>query len=183
MDELMLRFSRFFIRHRFVNLMIIGAATLFFAYQALQLQVFSQFIDLLPRNHPFIQVYEKYNRQFGSANIVTAAIVSNDGSIYDEVFLEKVFGFSDQVDKIEGVDHDQVSSITSIRIRDQQVDKDGVLRSTQIVGEEGIALLEAQFFARRAVRRAQEGGRPAATREDLTRYVFERKSGLEETER
>ena len=48
MDELFLRFSRFFIKHRFVNLVIIGTLTLFFGYKALQLQVFSQFIDLLP---------------------------------------------------------------------------------------------------------------------------------------
>ncbi len=181
MDQMMLRFSRFFIKHRFVNLMIIGAATFYFGYQALQLQVFSQFIDLLPRDHSFIQVYEKYNRQFGSANIVTAAIVANEGTIYDERFLEKVYGFTDQIDKVEGVDHDQVSSISSIRIRDQQVDKDGVLRSTQIVGEEGIALLEAQFFARRAVRRAKEAGKPAGTLDELRSYVGERKSELEET--
>jgi predicted RND superfamily exporter protein len=180
MDQLMLRFSRFFIRHRFVNLMLIGGATIFFGYEALQLQVFSQFIDLLPRDHPFIQVYEKYNRQFGSANIVTAAIVANEDTIYDERFLEKVFGFTDQVDKVEGVDHDQVSSITSIRIRDQQVDKNGIMRSTQIVGEEAIALLEAQFFTRRAVRRAAAAGEPPADLEALETYVADRKAELDE---
>ena len=112
MDALMLRFSRFFIKHRLVNLVLIGGATLFFAYNALQLQVFSQFIDLLPRNHPFIQIYEKYNRQFGSANVVIAAIVAKQGSIYDERILEKVYAFTDQIDKIEGVDHGQVASMT-----------------------------------------------------------------------
>jgi predicted RND superfamily exporter protein len=177
MDRLMLRFSRFFIRHRLVNLVLIGAATVFFGYEAAQLQVFSQFIDLLPRNHPFIQVYEKYNRQFGSANIVTAAIVANDGTIYNDRFLEKVFGFTDQVDKVEGVDHDQVSSITSIRIRDQQVDKDGILRSTQIVGEQAIALLEAQFFARRAIRRSDQ---PIHSLDELRAMVLDRKAELEE---
>ena len=129
MDELVLRFSRFFIRHRLVNLLLIGAVTIFFGYRAFQLQVFSQFIDLLPRDHPHIEVYEKYNRQFGSANVVTAAIVAREGTIYDDVFLEKVFAFTDQIDKVTGVDHDQVVSITSIRIRDQQVDRDGILQT------------------------------------------------------
>ena len=115
MDLFAIRFSRFFIKYRGVNLAIIGSLTLFFAYHALQLQVFSQFIDLLPRNHPFIQVYEKYNRQFGSANVVVAAIVAKQGTIYDETFLEKVFAFTDQIDKVEGVDHGQISSITAIR--------------------------------------------------------------------
>jgi predicted RND superfamily exporter protein len=178
MDQLMLRFSRFFIRHRLVNLTLIGGATLFFGYKALQLQVFSQFIDLLPRDHPYIEVYEKYNRQFGSANVVTAAIVANKGTIYTEQFLEKVFAFTDQIDKVDGVDHDQVVSITSIRIRDQQVDKEGVLKSTQIVGEEAIALLEAQFFAGRAVERARALGKAPSTLKELATYVADRKAEL-----
>ncbi len=179
MDELSLRFSRFFIRHRRINIILIGAATAYFGYEALQLQVFSQFIDLLPRNHPYIQVYENYNRQFGSANIVTAAIVAQDGSIYDEDVLEKIYGFTDQIDKLDGVDHGQVSSITSIGIRNQEVDREGVLRSQQIVGEEALALLEAQFFTRRAVRRALDGGAPAfASLRDFEAAVSDRKAEL-----
>ena len=143
MDALMLRFSRFFIKHRLVNLVLIGGATIFFAYHALQLQVFSQFIDLLPRNHPFIQIYEKYNRQFGSANVVAAAIVAKTGTIYTEQFLEKVYAFTDQIDKVEGVDHGQITSITAITVRDQEVDREGIMRSRQIIGEQVIALLEA----------------------------------------
>src|SRR5512134_1816831 len=151
MDALMLRFSRFFIKHRLVNLILIGGATIFFAYHALQLQVFSQFIDLLPRNHPFIQIYEKYNRGFGSANVVVAAIVAKHGSIYDERVLEKIYAFTDQVDKVEGVDHGQINSMTSITQRDQEIDQSGVMRSHQIVGEAPLALLEAQFFLRRTM--------------------------------
>ena len=160
MDALMLRFSRFFIKHRLVNLILIGGATIFFGYNALQLQVFSQFIDLLPRNHPFIQIYEKYNRQFGSANVVIAAIVVNDpnGNIYDERVLEKVYAFTDQIDKVEGVDHGQVVSMTAVTVRDTGIDQSGIIRSTQVVGEQAIALLEAQFFTRRAIQRAVKRG-------------------------
>ena len=148
MDLFAIRFSRFFIKYRGFNLAIIGGLTVFFAYHALQLQVFSQFIDLLPRNHSFIQVYEKYNRQFGSANVVVAAIVAKDDTIYNETFLEKVYAFTDQIDKVEGVDHGQISSITAITIRDQEVDRDGIMRSKQIIGEKAIALLEAQGLGR-----------------------------------
>ena len=163
MDQFAVRFSRFFIKHRGVNLAIIGGLTLFFAWHALQLQVFSQFVDLLPRNHSFVQVYEKYNRQFGSANVVTAAIVAKNGTIYDEQFLEKVYAFTDQIDKVEGVDHGQISSITAITIRDQEVDREGILRSRQIIGEQAIALLEAQFFTRRTLRlRRQSEDRPGS---------------------
>jgi predicted RND superfamily exporter protein len=183
MDAFALRFSRFFIKYRGVNLAIIGGLTLFFLYQGLQLQVFSQFIDLLPRNHPFIQVYEKYNRQFGSANVVAAAIVAkNGGTIYTEEFLEKVYAFTDQIDKVEGVDHGQITSITAITVRDQEVDREGIMRSRQIVGEQAIALLEAQFFGRRALRRvaAQDPAAVPKTIEALRAYTDKRKAELVE---
>jgi predicted RND superfamily exporter protein len=180
MDELTLKFSRFFIKHRLFNLLIIGGLTIFFAYHALQLQVFSQFIDLLPRNHPWIQVYEKYNRQFGSANVVVAAIVSKSGSIYDENVLEKVYAFTDQIDKVEGVDHGQVSSIMSITIRDSSIDQSGIMRSTQIVGDAPLALLEAQFFTRRTFSRAkQRGETPPGDLAGFQDFIAKRKTVLE----
>ncbi len=178
MDELSLRFSRFFIEHRRINIILIGAATVYFGWEALQLQVFSQFIDLLPRNHPYIQVYENYNRQFGSANIVTAAIVARDGTIYDESVLEKIYGFTDQIDKVDGVDHGQVSSIMSIGIRNQEVDREGILRSQQIVGEESLALLEAQFFARRALSRVRAAGASVDSLDEFKAVVANRKAEL-----
>ena len=179
MDLFAVRFSRFFIKYRGVNLAIIGGLTLFFLYNAVQLQVFSQFIDLLPRNHPFIQVYEKYNRQFGSANVVAAAIVAKNGTIYDEQFLEKVYAFTDQIDKVEGVDHGQIASITAITIRDQEVDRDGIMRSKQIIGEQAIALLEAQFFARRTLAALEAQKAPAPqTLDELRAYANKRKAEL-----
>jgi predicted RND superfamily exporter protein len=154
-----LRFSRFFIRHRHINLALILAATVFFGYHAAQLQVFSQFIDLLPRNHPYIEVYEKYNRQYGGANVVYAALIARDGkNVYDERFLEKVYGFTDQIDKIEGVDHGQIQSVTHISVRDQRIDREGVLSTPQMVGSEAIVLLEAQFHTRRLLRYARSVG-------------------------
>jgi hypothetical protein len=157
-DSFALRFSRFFIRHRHVNLTLIGAATLFFAYHAAQLQVFSQFIDLLPRSHPYIQVYEKYNRQYGGANVVYAALIAREGDVYDERFLEKLYGLTDQLDKIDGVDHGQIQSITHISIRDQRIDREGVVSTPQLVGSEVIQRVEAQFFTRRILRHARSVG-------------------------
>ncbi len=174
-----LRFSRWFVRHRNPNLLVIGALTLFFGYHALQLQVFSQFVDLLPRQHPYIEVYEKYNRQYGSANVVVAAIVSTNGTIYDERVLERIYGFTDQIDKVRGVDHGQVSSLTSIAIRDQVIDEEGVLRSTQLIGELPISLLETQFFTRRVIRTAEARGQPVpGNLEELAAHVTRRRAEL-----
>jgi len=162
-DSLAFAFSRWFLRHRLPFLILIAALTAFFGWHALQLQVFSQFVDLLPRNHPFIQVYERYNRDFGSANLVFAAVVSKQGSVFDERVIEKVHVLTDQLDKVEGVDHDQVASITHRKVRDQEIDTAGTLRSRQIVGDQAIALLEAQAYARRAAQRAAVRGEAVPT--------------------
>jgi predicted RND superfamily exporter protein len=181
LDRYSLAFSRWYIHRRGLNLLVIVALTVFFGWQALQLQVFSQFIDLLPRGHQYIQVYEKYNRQFGSANVLTAAIIAKEGDIYDEDALERVFAFTDQIDKVEGVDHEQVTSITRITIRDQVVDAEGIMRSHQIIGEEALALLEAQFFTRRVFQYARaRGDTPPGDLEGLRRFVRERKRALVE---
>ncbi len=163
MDALALRFSRFFIRHRHAHLLLIGAATCFFGYHALKLEVFSQFVDLLPRQHPYIQVYEKYNRQYGGANVVYAALIAREGAPYDERVLEKIYAFTDQVDKIDGVDHGQVQSLTHISVRDHRVDAQGVLHTPQIVGTQALSLIEAQFFLRRLAAHLEASGEALAT--------------------
>ena len=48
-------------------------------------------------------------------------------------------------------------------VRDTGIDQSGVISSTQVVGEEPLALLEAQFFTRRTIsaRRNAATSRPA----------------------
>jgi len=179
-DAIAFGFSRWFLRHRLAFLILIAALTVFFGWKALQLQVFSQFIDLLPRNHPFIQVYERYNRDFGSANLVFAAIVPKQGDVYQEGVLEKVFVLTDQLDKVEGVDHDHVASLTHTKVRDQEIDSEGTLASRQIVGDEAIAMFEAQVYARRALERAAARGEAVPTDlEGLRALVASRKRALD----
>ncbi len=54
------RFARLFARRRHAFATGIASLTLFFAWQLQHLEIFTQFLDLLPRGHPYIQVYEDY---------------------------------------------------------------------------------------------------------------------------
>ena len=50
------RFGEWIIRRRFLVLLVIGAMTTFFGYFASKTELVTSFGDLLPQNHPFIQV-------------------------------------------------------------------------------------------------------------------------------
>src|SRR5262249_19844108 len=65
------RFGEWNIERRFRVLLVVGALTVFFGYFAAQTQLVTSFGDLLPKNHPFIKSYEKYEEFFGGTNTVT----------------------------------------------------------------------------------------------------------------
>ena len=62
------RFGEWILRWRFVVLAIVGALTAFFGYYAAQTMLVTSFGELLPQNHPFIQIAHKYDQYFGSVN-------------------------------------------------------------------------------------------------------------------
>jgi hypothetical protein len=84
------RFARFFARRKNWFALVIAVITAFFAVQMRHLEIYTQFLDLLPRNHPFIRTYEAYRDVYGNANTVVAAVVVRDGDIYRPEVLRAV---------------------------------------------------------------------------------------------
>jgi predicted RND superfamily exporter protein len=84
------RFSRFFARRRHFFALAIALVTAFFAWQMRQLEIYTQFLDLLPRAHPFIRTYEVYREVYGNANTVVAAVVPREGDIYQPDVLRAI---------------------------------------------------------------------------------------------
>jgi predicted RND superfamily exporter protein len=92
------RFSRFFARRRNWFALAIAAITLFFAVQLRHLEIFTQYLDLLPRAHPFIHTYEAYRGVYGTANTVVAAIVPREGDIYRPEVLTAISRLTELMD-------------------------------------------------------------------------------------
>lgn len=92
------RFSRFFARHRHAFAIVIALATLFFAWQMRKLEIFTEFLDLLPRSHPYIQTYEQYRDVYGTANTVVAAVVAREGDIYQPEVIEAIAALTEGLD-------------------------------------------------------------------------------------
>ena len=85
-----LRFSMLFARYRHLFAALIAVLTLFFAWQIRHLEVFTQFLDLLPREHPYTKTYEAYRDVYGSANTVVIEVLALEGDIYRPEVLAAV---------------------------------------------------------------------------------------------
>jgi len=107
------RFGEWILRRRFIVLGVVGALTAFFGYFAAQTQLVTSFGELLPQNHPFIQIAHKYDQYFGSVNNVTVMIEAKEGTIYNRAIIGKIVQMTRDMDLVYGIQHGSVRSIAS----------------------------------------------------------------------
>jgi uncharacterized protein len=108
--EALYRLGEWLIDHRKAVAAVTYIFTGIMAVFALRLEMFTEFGDLLPYRHPFIGVHTKYANQFGGANNITI-MVEVDDSIFNQDTLMRIFKMTQLVDKLPGVNHDQIDSI------------------------------------------------------------------------
>src|ERR1700733_12253830 len=107
------RFGEWIIRRRFLVLLVIGALTAFFGYFAYQTELVTSFGDLLPQNHPFIQIAHEYEQYFGATNTVTVMIEVKDGDIYQPSVVQKIVNMTRDMDLVYGIQHGSVRSLST----------------------------------------------------------------------
>ena len=116
--------SRFFRRievtvfyHPKIFLAGILLLTLFFASRLPYLQMYSNFADLLPQEHPYIQLHNEIRDTFGGANNVVMAVMVDEGDIFTNDTLAKIHSLTQGVDNLPGVNHNLVRSLTHRTVR------------------------------------------------------------------
>ncbi len=115
------------IEHRFVVLGIILIMTIFFALQARKIVIKTELGDLYPSNHPFIKVHNKYKDQLGSPFKVFVMLKVKRGDIYNRRTLQKIFRITAELDAIPGVNHNQVFSIASRKLKKIRITEDAII--------------------------------------------------------
>ncbi len=136
-DRLVERYVRFLWRHRPAVLCLLGAITVFWAFQIPRVEMYSQFSDLLPQQHPYIHAYNHHKALFGgAANVLTMVLRVKDGDIFTKATLEKVKLLTEQMALITGVDHNQIASIYHIKIRNLKTSPGGMIRSVPVLPAE-----------------------------------------------
>ena len=102
----------FLLRHRFGVCVFILIGTLFFGYQALSLRIHTNFFDLYPPSHPYIQLYNQYRQLFGTANILQIVVEVTDGDIFNINTIKKIDGVTRDIMDTKGVNPFQVTAVT-----------------------------------------------------------------------
>src|ERR1700687_3353055 len=78
------RYLFFLLRRRVPISIAIALGTLFFVwFTATKLTIFTNFFDLYPPRHPYIQLYTKYRSMFGTANTLVMVVEVTHGTIFD----------------------------------------------------------------------------------------------------
>ena len=114
------RYLHFLLRRRVPISLAIGAGTLFFVWLTVtRLTIFTNFFDLYPPRHEYIEVYSKYRNMFGTSNVLMLAIEAKDGTIFDDpAIVQKVDRITlELLHEIPGVNGEQVLSITHPKLK------------------------------------------------------------------
>lgn len=93
-------------------LALIAMLTLFFLLRIPGLKIYTDFADLLPQQHPYIQLHNSIKDEFGGANVLVVGIEFKDHDIFTNNNLATIDRITQAVDSLPGVNHNLVSSVT-----------------------------------------------------------------------
>lgn len=125
----------FTLKHRWFTLAWLAAFTIFFAWQALSVRMYSKFSDLLPQAHPYVKSYNHFRQIFGSANLMTLELQVKHGDVFNARTLGKIRYIATQVDLLDGVDHNAINSIVGSNLRKVTATSGGWIVSRPLMPE------------------------------------------------
>lgn len=109
--------AEFFLRWRILVLAVIAMLTLVFGWFAAQIDVSTQFTDLQPAGHPYIETNEEYKENFGGANLVTIMVKVDEGTIFRQPVLNVIRELQRGLQYINGVNQFQIISLASKKLK------------------------------------------------------------------
>jgi predicted RND superfamily exporter protein len=121
--------DRLVFAHPKVTILLILAVTIFFATRLPLVRMASDFADLLPQEHSYIQLHNEIRDTFGGANNVIIAIEVDEGTIFTNETLARIHRVTQAVDSLTGINHNLVTSLTHRNIRKVWLTEYGSIRS------------------------------------------------------
>lgn len=127
------RLGELLIKYRFPVLAIVTLVTVFFAWQMTQLRLVTSFGELLPQNHPYIKIHNRFAASFGGANNIMVMLEVREGTIFTPETLNKIWDMTQGIDKVYGVNHNQVESVAHRSVRYLQVKSGGTMAAQPVM--------------------------------------------------
>ena len=116
----------FLIKHRNIVVLTVFLLTVLMGFLASKIEVKTIFSDLLPKNHPYVEVNQKFKSTFGGSNLVTIMVETEQGDIFNEKVLSRVQKLTVGLQQVNGIDTYQIISIASKKIKEVRASTEGV---------------------------------------------------------
>jgi len=114
------------LQHRVPVVSALLGFTCVMAYLAGQIEVKTVFSDLLPRNHPYVEVNNQFKQTFGGSNMVSIMLEVEQGDVFNPTVLAKVRQVTQALQKVEGVDTYQIASLASKKMKEVRASTEGI---------------------------------------------------------
>ncbi|MBS0354653.1 MAG: MMPL family transporter [Proteobacteria bacterium] len=114
------------LQYRVMVVSAIIGFTCVMGYLAAQIEVKTVFSDLLPRNHPYVEVNNRFKQTFGGSNMVSIMLEVEQGDVFNMTVLKKVQQITQALQKVEGVDTYQIASLASKKMKEVRASTEGI---------------------------------------------------------
>ena len=110
-----LRVGDFVLRNRVAVGGLLVLISLVMVYYCTRVVIATKFDDFFPSYHHNVLLYQEWHK-YGGAQNLNVMIEAKDGDIFNPTTLQKIHDIQVDVDKLPGVDHNQVLSLASYRV-------------------------------------------------------------------
>src|SRR5262245_34474613 len=109
----MSRLGPWLVAHSRLVVGVILVVTVALAAVAVRMRLDFRYADLLPQGHPFMEVHNRFHLNFSEANVLTVMLEARSGTIFTPEVLTTILRATEAVDRLPGVNHDQIDSLGS----------------------------------------------------------------------
>jgi len=104
--------ERVLFNNRIVIVLLCALVTAVLGWQSIHLRLNASFEKTIPIHHPYIQNFQKHQRDLmGLGNAIRIAVANPNGTIYDKAYLEALRQLSDELFLTPGVNRMQMKSL------------------------------------------------------------------------
>ncbi|WP_153099543.1 efflux RND transporter permease subunit [Paraburkholderia hayleyella] len=147
-------------RHRRLLLTLCVALTVALGWSASRLRLDPGFNKMIPMQHPYMQVFDRYASAFPGANTILVSLRwKGPGDIYNKKFMDDLRHATDDVFFIPGVNRSRVFSLFTPNVRYTEVTEAGFRGDVVVPGQFSSANADDLAKVRRNVARSGQIGR------------------------
>ncbi|EON91764.1 transporter [Marinobacter lipolyticus SM19] len=106
------------IRYRLFVVSAYMVVTAIMLVAASRVEIMTVFEDLLPQDHPYVQVHQKIKNTFGGSNLVSIMLEVEQGDIFNRNFLSKLQKVTKDLQQVDGVNPFQITSLASKKLKE-----------------------------------------------------------------